>query len=266
MNMPTASSTVATDNESGKPSTLHEYQDSGVSVYHKLHSHWVIRILLVVVAYLHTQYQVSFRACGALLWVLNVIFTALNVTAASPQRHQTVGSLSFTDEIPTTLTTLFRQLGLQDDFTVYSVCYRCNHLYSATGNIQNACIQCNIPLYEKTTREYYAEALGEGTGSRINPQLQAPIQLLSDFLEEFLARKGIEDEMEAWRKYESPQEHLCHLQDGDVWKTIKDSEGHSFFENPCPKEELRLGITVSLDWFVYFPQSKQGFYLNDLLF
>jgi len=52
----------------------------------------------------------------------------------------------------------------------------------------------------------------------------APYTLFCDLLTEFLARPGMEEEMDAWRDAPSIPGHYKGIWDGDVWRTLKDVE------------------------------------------
>jgi hypothetical protein len=40
------------------------------------------------------------------------------------------------------------------------------------------------------------------------------------------------------------------MQDGAVWQTIKGRDNELFFYGPGAENEIRVGITLSLDWYV----------------
>jgi hypothetical protein len=78
----------------------------------------------------------------------------------------------------------------------------------------------------------------------------SPIQLLSSGLQDFFNRPGMVDAVEAWRKRPSANGELKSMQDAEVWKTLKDAQGRSFFFGPHSEEEIRLGVSFSLDRYV----------------
>ncbi|KAJ7222107.1 hypothetical protein GGX14DRAFT_532195 [Mycena pura] len=57
--------------------------------------------------------------------------------------------------------------------------------------------------------------------------------------------------VESWRtRTRTPVDgELKCMQDGRVWKEIKDTRGDSFFYGASSEEEIRLGVSFSLDWF-----------------
>ena len=65
----------------------------------------------------------------------------------------------------------------------------------------------------------------------------------------------MEEEVEAWRLRTPSKDTLQTMQDGKVWKEIKAPDGSCFFANPGPNDELRLGVTLGLDfcsdWYGY---------------
>jgi hypothetical protein len=152
--------------------------DPSSQIYHSLHSHWAMQIFLVVVASLHTQYQASFRACRALLYTLTIVFTSLFLPL--PTQHSQPHALASTTsdgKIPMTLQTLFRQLNIQDSFTVYPVCHCCSRIYAADSHYDAVCTVCDIPLYQVDNRALSDELLLKRTEQhkrKYQPFLQAP--------------------------------------------------------------------------------------------
>lgn len=45
------------------------------------------------------------------------------------------------------------------------------------------------------------------------------------------------------------------MQDVEVWKTMKDAEGHSFFFDPGAKNEIRLGVSFGMLYYSYSTMS-----------
>jgi hypothetical protein len=57
--------------------------------------------------------------------------------------------------------------------------------------------------------------------------------------------------VESWRTRTPVDGELKCIQDGRVWNEIKDAHGESFFFGPGSEEEIRLGVSFSLDWYVH---------------
>jgi hypothetical protein len=170
-----------------------------------------------------------------------VTLLAMNIIKPGKDPSQRVS-----DDIPLTLQTLFRRLGLKDKFSIHPVCYRCHRVYPPQIPANTLCLECQIPLYKIINNQ--GEDLHKSKPRNAVPHLQAPIRLLSSHLEELLLRDGMEEELEAWRQQPSFDGHLRRIQDGRVWKEIKMENEELFFANPCPVEELRIGVAMSLDW------------------
>ncbi|KAG1851633.1 hypothetical protein DFJ58DRAFT_842116 [Suillus subalutaceus] len=65
---------------------------------------------------------------------------------------------------------------------------------------------------------------------------------------------GMEKEMDVWRKQENPAGKRTRIQDGDIWQTLRGSDGEFFFDNSSERsscDELRIGITLGFDGYSY---------------
>ncbi|KAJ7576456.1 hypothetical protein C8J56DRAFT_1117364 [Mycena floridula] len=202
----------------------------------RLHQDWLVALTLLCVAFLHTRYQVSFRACAAMLFCLNAVFL-------------TLGRIN--KPIPFTLQTVFRHMGLKDQFTVYRVCPVCHKLFSPEQvNVTN-CDRCNSALNQPSLSTLSLDPEAEPDPSRQPTSLPynvAPLATLSSLLSDFLARPGMEEALELWRSLpKNNSSDLETIRDGLVWKELKDKDGNSFFDHET--SELRIGVTVGFDWF-----------------
>ncbi|KAI0311343.1 hypothetical protein OF83DRAFT_1251718 [Amylostereum chailletii] len=90
------------------------------------HSLWYIRLLLVVTAFLHTEYHLPFRGCAILLFALRTIFVALSLI---PQD----------DPMLITLTTTFKSLDMEDRFQILVACPKCLHLHASDTTTDRRC-------------------------------------------------------------------------------------------------------------------------------
>jgi hypothetical protein len=77
----------------------------------------------------------------------------------------------------------------------------------------------------------------------------SPIQLLSAGLHDFFKRPGMVEAVNSWKTRPRVEGELNCMQDGKVWKTIKDGKGQPFFFAPEAADEIRLGVSFSLDWY-----------------
>lgn len=206
----------------------------------QLHERWHVRCVLLLVALLHTQYRVSFRACGLILAGLNHIFTALHL----------IGS----EKMPVTLPTVFARLGLKDDrFTLYLACYQCHQLFDRNLPFDTLCPECQIALFQPARRQLFESVVSTTTGGSTpdrKPHLVAPIQLLSDGLRDFFQRPGMVPAVNLWKRRPHTPGESRTIQDGHVWSTIKGSDGQSFFYGESSENEIRIGTTFGLDWYV----------------
>jgi hypothetical protein len=78
----------------------------------------------------------------------------------------------------------------------------------------------------------------------------APIQKLSDGLWDFFERPGMIAAVNQWKVRPGVFGEARTIQDGQVWNTLKDKDDERFFFGPGAAEEIRLGVTFSLDWEV----------------
>ncbi|KAJ6572665.1 hypothetical protein B0H10DRAFT_1964333 [Mycena sp. CBHHK59/15] len=213
-----------------------------------LHPNWCVRGVIYLVAFLHTRYHVTFRACGLILSCLNFVFSALP------------GDLLRTARMLLTLKTVFSRLGARDQFTVYPVCYQCHKVFHPGVASDMICPDCELELFRPATRRLF-DALDDGQptvfesadneesfGVNREAHMVAPIQLLSVALAEFFARPGMVAAVKAWKTRTTVEGDLKCMQDGEVWKTLRGHDGELFFFGPSANEELRLGVTFSLDW------------------
>ncbi|KAJ6628380.1 hypothetical protein B0H10DRAFT_2271548 [Mycena sp. CBHHK59/15] len=178
----------------------------------ELHSRPYIRCLILLVAFLHTKHHTSFRACALILLALNFIFATIP------------GNLLGSQEIPRTLTTIFARLELTDRF-------------------MPAVIPASLG----------AEQIGEadddlGYNAKRTPHLVAPIQLLSEGLKDFFDRPGMVRAVNSWKSRTIVEGELRSMQDAKVWNTINGPDNKSFFFGGKSEKELRIGVTLSLDW------------------
>lgn len=86
------------------------------TVYTESHPLWYVRVILLLVAYLHTHHHVTFRAADLTLLTLRTLFVALNLI---DQR----------DRMPRTLTTTMKRLDLTDKFYILIECATCRRLF-----------------------------------------------------------------------------------------------------------------------------------------
>ncbi|KAJ6629617.1 hypothetical protein B0H10DRAFT_1292762 [Mycena sp. CBHHK59/15] len=221
-----------------------------------LHPHWYIRCIMYLVAFLHTRHRVTFRAAGVILICVGLIFSLLF--------GDLVGALA----MPRTLKTVFARFEMKDRFVVNPICFQCHVIFESDIQPPTFCPKCDEDVFGAPERDDEndwentdsdpGETPSSPTSSKRKrkPNMVSPIQLLSSGLQDFFNRPGMVDAVEAWRKRPSADGELKSMQDGEVWKTLKDAQGRSFFFGAHSEEEIRLGVSFSLDWF---NRSKSSF-------
>lgn len=199
---------------------------------------WYIRNLQLMVAMLHTQFNVTFQACAMLLQGLGLVLHGLRVQDA--------------EDLPKTLTTVLSKLELDDQFEVAPSCVQCHRLYSSKSSPLSVCDKCNKPLFHPLRRSLFERLSPHATPSPI-PIRAVPIIALRTLLEDFLAEGSNELEVDAWRDEEAMPGFATRIMDGNVWESVVDGNGRPFFDAGLLDEpnELRIGLTFLLDWYVW---------------
>lgn len=95
---------------------------------------WFWQLILITTAWLHLHFHTPHRACTLLLKILRHIFVCLALIRAQ-------------DNVPVTLTTTFKRLGLNEDFEIRAICPQCRRAYPETSPADLLCSHCSIPLF-----------------------------------------------------------------------------------------------------------------------
>jgi len=75
-----------------------------------------------------------------------------------------------------------------------------------------------------------------------------PYSPLRDLLMELLAQPGMEKEMDAWRDLPYAEGIYSGIWDGEIWQTLKDTEGRLFFFfGKRSDNKLGISLTVGFD-------------------
>lgn len=213
-----------------------------LEIFNDCHKIWFIRIILTMVAFLHTRHNVSFRACAILLFTLNAIFLAL-------------GCVTLEAQIPINLTTVITRLDLDDRFQVFPLCKKCHRIFKSNIPSDTLCPDCGNALFRTVSHTLFRRLSGRNPPSP-PPICSVPMQALSSLLVEFLSRPGMEYAIESyWKTRTCKDGFRADIMDGDIWKTAKGPDGKLFFDPEDTSDELRIGVTMSLDWydlFIYF--------------
>lgn len=205
-------------------------------LYQNSHSEWFARLVMILVAVLHAKHRVSFRACALILFTINTILLGLRV-------------LDATNPIPVTLHTIINRFDLQDRFTIYPICAGCHRIFSTDTPINALCPDCDSRLFKPISNRLFRRLTGQQS-QRPPPACAVPIQLPSSLLADFLARGENEQACTSWKSRLTVPGELKDISDGEVWKTIQGPDQKPFFSDPDDDEELRIGVTMSLDWYV----------------
>ncbi|KAG2063843.1 hypothetical protein BDR04DRAFT_945156, partial [Suillus decipiens] len=87
-----------------------------------------------------------------------------------------------------------------------------------------------------------------------------PQNPLSNGIPRFLSQDGIELQLDAWRSQPTTPGKRSSIQDGEIWKTLRGTDGN-LFDNTAERQdadELRIGITLGFDGFNYQRSSNAG--------
>ena len=193
-----------------------------------------IRILYLLVTWLHSQFHVPFRAIAAILGVVNYILIS-------------AGAITPTTWTPATFHTVLHHMGLEPDFDVLPCCPTCLEVYPASLSTPDKCIVCKTDLYVDTkTRK------GKQRKQRI-PRLQFPYLSISQQLPMLLSVPGMESMLDSWRKRPRTAGSYSDMFDGQVARDILGIDGSPFFRNLAvdengPNGELRIGVAMGVDW------------------
>ena len=99
------------------------------------------------------------------------------------------------------------------------------------------CVNCEEKLH-------FTSQKGE-----IKPEAEVPYRSLSSLLQELLSQPGMEDEMDRWKTDPPRKGRKREMYHGRVWDELRTHDGEAFFD-PDQEDELRIGLTISLDWSV----------------
>lgn len=214
--------------------TSYDPPTSPDTVYTSSHSNWIVRVILTLVALLHTKHHLSFRACTLLLSVLSLLLLSLGV-------------IQLTEPMPTTLHTVIKRLDLGDRFTIFPICSTCHRIFEPNVNVNILCPDCDTAIFKPLSATLFERITGR-KAHRPPPVAAAPIQVLSSLLADFLSSPEIETSCSEWKTRKETPGELHDMPDGRIWKNLRGHDGEPFFNKTDQSSELRLGVTLSLDW------------------
>lgn len=209
----------------------------------RVHTHPAIRLLYILVAWLHTHFHLPFIACRAILVIVAFIISSAAISFDTSETYKTLPSV-------------LNHLGVNPDFLLLPVCPECLEVHPASTPTSDVCVRCQSPIFKA--------AVGH---KKAAPLLQCPVKSIEDQLIDILHVDGAEDILEQWRFKERHIGQYLDNFDGEICKTLKGPDSRPFFENPLPHEtqdELRIGLTLGVDWYVFSFHWVSFFSLNPL--
>lgn len=214
-----------------------DYSPSEIPSSQDVHPHPAAYLVYVTVLWLHTQCKLPFRACNALLIIFSTVLSIANVALDPP--------------LCTTLPTVMTQLRSDANFQELPVCHKCLKPYPTTTPPDALCSVCSQPLYN-TRPTVVQQNRGRTMRAQPKPYLRCPYKSLDEQLTELIPE--IEHLVDNWRTKERvPGVYTDHF-DGEVCQELEGADGLPFFRpdlKEMPDGELRLGVTLGVDWFSY---------------
>jgi hypothetical protein len=197
-------------------------------------------VIYAIVAWLHMQFSLPRVACNALLAFLARLLTFLIPGAQVPF---------------VTLQSATRTLGIDPRIQLLSVCPNCRDVFPSASSkyMLDECAACKTPLF-------LSDQTKRGNSRAIKtPRIKYPYLPLSEQITALMKIPGIEALLDQWRtKPRSPGEY-GDIFDGSMCRLkLKAPDGTLFFSNlphekNGPGGELRIGVNMGVDWYVYYP-------------
>ncbi|THU88212.1 hypothetical protein K435DRAFT_680238 [Dendrothele bispora CBS 962.96] len=229
------------------PFHLEVQQIEPVSGPEMAHPHLAVYLLYLLVTWLHTQFHLPFRACQAVLVVVGLALRyTLRTASANPQAD-------FNPPLLTTLPSVMYCLGVDPCIRVLPVCPKCQEVYASTIP-KNAICDCGETIFKLAFTPNSQRRAREDP----KPRLQFPMKTISEHLVEMLSVSEIEKEMESvYEKFSSHQPgQYRNIFDGKVCRELPSRYCNTFpnvqgIIPHRPAGELRIGVTMGVDWFSY---------------
>ncbi|KZO90608.1 hypothetical protein CALVIDRAFT_568941 [Calocera viscosa TUFC12733] len=227
--------------------------------YRSVHANAAVRAICLLLLHMHARYQLPHLACA---FLATMLYAVLRFFLLLPDNS----AYSKATAPPRTLNTMYKRLGLWDRFDVKTLCPICweferfedeqrdvdlldelgledeDGIPEAPEDWQRYCPRCKESLYVEAPKSGVPRA-----------RRQAPYDLLSLQLAEFLGQPGFEDACESYLDQHASPNTFSSIQDGSVWQELQTPDSALFFPRSraeaLEQDELRLGILVSMDWF-----------------
>ncbi|KZP21905.1 hypothetical protein FIBSPDRAFT_739745 [Athelia psychrophila] len=203
-----------------------------------IHPDQGVYMLYALVAWLHTQFHLPFRACNAMLVIAALIIQSFGIAVSAP--------------VSTTLPTVLKKLGVEPAIRVHPVCPKCLEVYPDSKDTPAVCPICQTNIF-KTGRTHTGR---ERTEQDREPELRYATRSLASQMAEIVSLPGMEDELDEWRKKARKAGEYDDFFDGAISRELKGHDNKPFFANDTmdhdgPDHELRVGVTLGADWFSY---------------
>lgn len=195
-------------------------------------------VIYALVSWLHLQFHLPRVACNALLAILTCILLSIAPTIETPF---------------ITLQSSNRVLGVDKTIYTLPVCPSCREVFPPAGSPHtvDACPICLDDLFLP------GHTLRGNQRAVKSPVIKYPYLPLSEQLKSLLKIPGLEALLDAWRMKPRIAGQYTDIFDGAMCRTkLKDPNGKLFFSNlphekNGPDDELRIGVNLGLDWYVY---------------
>lgn len=161
-----------------------------------------------------------------------------------------------------TLKSVHHILSLENnDFKKYVVCPLCDSIYDYNDCVEvtrsgqresKRCKHVHYPNHPQASHRKPCEAMllkkvQAKQGCVLVPIKVYPYKPLRKSIEQMAKRKGFLSSCEKWRKRSVPDDYLCDIYDGNVWRCYNSAEGQNFLNSP-----YSWLLTLNVDWFEPF--------------
>ncbi|KDQ55237.1 hypothetical protein JAAARDRAFT_196089 [Jaapia argillacea MUCL 33604] len=202
-----------------------------------IHPNPLVHIVYLLVLWLHSQFHLPFRACTVILTTFAVVVHACGVILDPPMFNS--------------LPRIISALGAESSFQQLPVCPECLEVYPITVAKDACCNKCQHPLFimDPTPADRRS---GKTTRTSSKPHLRFPTKSLQEQLTEMLP--PIEDELDLWRRRPHVPNEYTTIFDGKIVRELPGADSLPFFHpdmEEMPNGELRIGLTLGVDWFSY---------------
>jgi hypothetical protein len=198
-----------------------------------VHTNPAVFLIYTLVVWLHTQWHLPFAACNTLLLVLRFILDLAGAHIDPPIRI--------------TLGSAMNALDLDPAPRILPVCISCQRVYPANTAHDAVCLPCNKPLFDiKPSKPNQERRKVVRTNPK--PVLPVAIKSIQEQLEEMLLVPGFEKSLQLWKDVARLPGVYHDIHDGAICKEILGPDGKPFYCNPPLNNELRIGLSLSLDW------------------